>query len=304
MNAFIDSLIHYSIEVLPALAIGFLLSGIIYELVPTEWVNKYLGKKGFLSVFVSTVVGTLLPICCFGSLPVAISFYKKGAGLGPVLAFLIATPATSISALLVTYKLLGPSFAIYVFFGVIVMGVISGLIGNNLRFTPRFTQKETCPHCNEETIMGEPHKHGRGFKETTIAVIKYSFWEMPKELGLELLIGLVLAAIVASVIPIGVFIKSNLSGWSGYVFAVVFGIIMYICSTASVPLVDAFIQQGVLVGAGMVLLLVGPITSYGTILVLRKEFGMKILVVYLALVILLALGLGLGYQIYIDTIRV
>ena len=294
-NLFLMSLEHYFIEVIPAVLIGFLLSGIIYELIPTGWVNRYLGKKGIMPVLSATVVGALLPICCWGSLPVAVSFYKKGAKLGPVLAFLIATPATSVSALLVTFKLLGLGFTIYVFCGVILMGLISGLIGNKLKFTPRFALKETCPHCNEETIVGEPHKHGRSPAEIIISVLKYSFWEMPKELGREILIGLILAAAVVSIFPIGHFIKHYLAGWLGYVFSVVFGLIMYICSTASVPLVDAFIRQGMSAGAGMVLLLIGPITSYGTILVLRKEFGTRILLVYLTLVIVLSLALGIGY---------
>ena len=296
MDGFINALYHYCIEVIPAVIIGFFLSGLIYELIPTAWVNRYLGKKGLAPILSATLVGALLPICCWGSLPVAVSFYKKGARLGPVLAFLIATPATSVSALLVTCRLLGLGFALYMFLGVICMGVISGLVGNALKFAPRFAQKETCPHCNEETPLGEPHKHGRTPGQIIAAVLKYSFWEMPKELGVEIVIGLILAAMVASVLPIGHFIKYYLSGWAGYVFSVIFGLIMYICSTASVPLVDAFIRQGMSTGAGMVLLLIGPITSYGTILVLRKEFGTKILLAYLALVVLLSLGLGLGYE--------
>jgi len=68
--------------------------------------------------------------------------------------------------------------------------------------------------------------------------------------------------------------------------------LMYICSTASVPLVHAFISQGMNIGAGMVLLLVGPVTSWGTILVLRKEFGGKILLAYLMVIAIMALVLG------------
>lgn len=292
---FLLSLQHYLIEVVPAVALGFFLSGIIYELIPTGWVNRYLGKKGIMPILTATVVGAFLPICCWGSLPIAVSFYKKGARLGPVLAFLIATPATSISALLVTYKLLGFNFMAYVFFGVVLMGIVAGLVGNNLKFKPRLVEKETCPHCNEDTIAGEPHRHHRNLIGLIKAVLRYAFWQMPRELGLEIFIGLILAAIVASVFPIGLLIKHYLSDWLGYVFSVIFGLAMYICSTASVPLVDALIKQGLSHGAGMVLLLIGPITSYGTILVLRKEFGTRILMAYLALVVILSVGLGLGY---------
>jgi hypothetical protein len=51
------------------------------------------------------------------------------------------------------------------------------------------------------------------------------------------------------------------------------------------------------IGAGMVLLLAGPITSWGTILVLRKEFGGKILAIYLTVVSLMALVLGYCFSL-------
>jgi uncharacterized protein len=123
----------YLIDVLPFLAIGFLLSGLIHEFVPTRWVERRLGGRGIKPILYSTLVGTVLPICCFGSLPVAVSLRQKGARLGSVLAFLVATPATSISALLVAYGLLGLKFTVFIFFAVIIMGLVMGLVGNTGR---------------------------------------------------------------------------------------------------------------------------------------------------------------------------
>jgi uncharacterized membrane protein YraQ (UPF0718 family) len=122
--------------------------------------------------------------------------------------------------------------------------------------------------------------------------LRFGFVDMVKEIGPELLLGLVLAALVATIAPIGKFVGSYLGGGLGYLFSLVFGLLMYICSTASVPLVHAFVSQGMNIGAGMVLLLVGPITSWGTILVLRKEFGAKTLLAYLAVISIMALALG------------
>jgi uncharacterized membrane protein YraQ (UPF0718 family) len=52
----------YLIEVLPFLAIGFFLSGLIHEVVPTDWVEKHLSGKGIKPLLYSTIVGTALPI--------------------------------------------------------------------------------------------------------------------------------------------------------------------------------------------------------------------------------------------------
>ncbi|OYD15038.1 hypothetical protein CH333_06715 [candidate division WOR-3 bacterium JGI_Cruoil_03_44_89] len=332
ITQFLLVLKHYIIEILPALAVGFLLSGLVHKFVPTDWIKRYLGRGGIIPILYSTFAGMVLPICCIGSLPVAVSFYKKGARLGPVLAFLVATPATSITALLVTYRLLGMNFTVYIFFSVILMGVIIGSIGNLLKIRQRYVQNETpvdpvcgmnvvketanqmeykgknyyfcSPHC-AQVFADEPEKYlvaaDFNLRKTDITkigdVLKYAFVDMPKEIGLELAVGLILAAIVTTVAPVGNFIGNWLAGGWSYPFSLAFGLLMYICSTASVPLVHAFLSQGMDPGAGMVLLLAGPITSWATILVLRKEFGGRILFVYLAAISILSLTLGYCFSI-------
>jgi len=294
MLYFLYKLQHYFLEVAPVLMVGFLLSGIIQEFISIKWVQKHLGKKGILPILSSTLIGTILPVCCWGSLPIALTFYKKGSRLGPILSFLVATPATSISALFVSYRLLGPKFTVYIFFSVVVMGLIIGFLGNLFKFKPKKISQQVCPHCNEELIEGQ---HKKKSFERIKSILKFAFYDMPKEIGLEILIGLALAAMVATFIPVGRFISSYFSGSLAYLFSIFFGLIMYFCSTASVPLVDAFINQGMNVGAGLVLLILGPVTSYGTILVLRKEFGYKVLLFYIISICTLSLTLGYLYQI-------
>ena len=317
------------LEVLPFLAIGFLLSGLIHEFVPSQWVERRLGGGGMKPILYSTLVGTILPICCFGSLPVAVSLRQKGVRLGPVLAFLVATPATSITALLVTYGFLGLKFTVFIFFAVIAMGLVMGLVGNKVEgkakvLVPPAQQAldpvcgmnvevgkaaeteyggETyyfcCSHC-QQAFESSPEEYmggSRNIAHRMKHVFRYAYVDMVKEIGPELLLGLALAALVAAVAPVGEFVGAHFSGGLGYLFSLGFGLIMYICSTASVPLVHAFVWQGMNIGAGMVLLLVGPITSWGTMFVLRKEFGGKILAIYLAVVCVLALALGYGFSL-------
>ena len=321
---------EYLIEILPYLAIGFLLSGLINEFIPTKWVERHLGGNGIKPLLYSTFVGTILPICCLGSIPVAVSLHQKGARLGPVLAFLVATPATSISALLVSYALLGVKFTVYIFSAVVVIGLITGMVGNLIRAKPRAngTQSELAidPVCGTKVEIGKSpeteyegeiyyfccHHCQRAFEDnpegslnskfSNIAhrlkhVFKYAFVDMVKEIGPEMLLAIVLAALVATITPVGKFVGEYLNGGFGYLFSLVFGIMMYICATASVPLVHAFVSQGMNVGAGMTMLIIGPITSWGAILVLRKEFGGITLIVYLAVISLTALALGYTFSL-------
>lgn len=296
MEHFVHIFIHYLKEIIPALAVGFFISGLVHELIPEDAVLKYLGSGGIKPILASTLIGTLLPVCCWGSLPIAVSFYKKGAKLGPVLAFLVATPATSVSALLVSYSVLGLRFTVYIFFAVIVMGVLMGLVGNAIKHTPRrLAHASNCPHCR--TDPGHVHLHEKKTPtQKLISALKYAYIELPKEIGMELLVGIVLAAFVATFVPLGRLIKAYLSGWLGYLFAIVFGVLMYICSTATVPLIDSLMRQGMNSGAAMTLLLIGPVTSYGTILVLRKEYGTKVLSIFLGVLMIASFLLGAGFQ--------
>lgn len=330
---------HYVMEVLPYLALGFLLSGIIQVYIPSNWVARHLGGSGLRPLIYATVAGAALPICCIGSLPVAISLHDKGARLGPVLSFLVATPATSVSALLVSYGLLGLQFTVYIFVAVIVLGLTMGLIGNTLRFTPRpgtaMAAMATDPVCGMQVDTGKPnavsteHEGTRYFfccdacrtkfrklpshypancvtgscsckpeaGRKAMQALRHAFITMPRNIGPEILIGLVLAAVVAAVSPIGTFVGTHFAGGLAYVVALPVGILMYTCSTASVPFVHALITRGMNVGAGMLLLIVGPVTSWSTILVLRKEFGSRTLVIYLAVISMLSLAAGLLYTL-------
>lgn len=292
---FIDTFINYSLEIIPALLIGFFLSGLIHEFIPGEWINKHLGGKGIKGILYSTLIGTVIPVCCWGSLPIAVSLYAKGASLGPIFAFLIATPATSINALIVTGRFLGLKFAIFMFFAVILMGLIAGLIGNALKIKPKAKKAlaSECPSCNE--AHKEEACKKKPLSSRLKSVLKFAYIDMPKEIGLEVLIGLGLAALISSFVPLGGAVGKYLAGNIGYLFSAVFGTVMYMCATMSVPMVAAFIGQGLKTGAGATLLLIGPITSYGTILVLRKEFGLKVTLIYLGIIWTLALSLGYIY---------
>ena len=63
MAHFISVFIHYLYEVIPALAAGFFISGLVHELIPEDKVLKYLGSGGIDSIFYSTLIGAILPVC-------------------------------------------------------------------------------------------------------------------------------------------------------------------------------------------------------------------------------------------------
>lgn len=293
IDSFTLSFVGYVRELFVPILLGFIFSGLINEFVPEQFVQKHLGDDSLWSIFTATWVGALLPVCCMGSLPIAITLRKKGARLGPVLAFLVTTPATSAPAMLVSWKLMGLTYTVFMAAAVIVMGFVMGLIGNRIKMPPA-KEGESCQSC---CGTGDGHDHRRGPLVPRIqSALRYSLIELPRKIGFEILIGAVVASVIVSFEPVRDFVRAQLSGFKGYLILIVIGLIDYVCSTGSVPVANALVQSGVSYGKSMVYLLMGPITSYATMLVIRKEFGGRVLALYLFVIIAFSLLAGLLYD--------
>ncbi len=295
IKIFLFHLIHYFLEIIPVLFVGFLLSGIFYETIPEKIVKKYLVKKNFFTLLSVIIIGMFLPICCIGSLPMAVGFKQKGVKLGNILAFLVATPATSVSSILITLKFFGFSFTLYLCGVVILLGFVIGIIGNSIDKLKDDEALETNQTAADFFSKFIPKKT---FKQKIFSVLRYSFIYLPKEIGKEVIIGITIASFISSLNIVKIFIENFLYGIFGYIFAVIFGIIMYICSTASVPLVYALNNQGLDIGPSLVLLILGPLTSYATLLVIKKEFGFKILSIYLFVITFFSLLSGYIFSMF------
>lgn len=300
LNQFLYVFIGYIRELWLILAVGFLLGGLFYQFIPTAVVEQYLGEKGFKSIALASVVGVILPLCCIGTLPVALTLRRKGASLGAVLAFLVATPATSVSALIVCWKLLGFTFTVFIFFAVILIGLVMGAIGDRMKIFAgdgaALPQSGGC--CESGLEEGHAHRH-QSFPVQMKGVLKYAFITMPKEIGAQILLGIAVASLVVASAPIQYFIHTYLTGAVGYIFILFFGLIDYTCSTASVPLADAFVKSGMSHGQALAYLILGPITSYPTILVVKKQFGWKVLGMYIAVISAMSLLAGVLYDIFV-----
>lgn len=292
-DQFAEIFLIYAKELAVPILAGFLISGVLYEFIPTSIVKRYLGKKGLMPIFTTTLIGTLLPVCCFGSLPIAVAMREKGARLGPVLAFLIATPATSLPALMATGKLLGLTFAVYIFFAVVVMGLIVGIAGNFIKVPAAQAVEVKSDCCKEE----EKSENKKSFSSKIKGAFVYAFITLPREIGLELILGIAVASLIMVFYPVQNFIKEYLSGAWGYVFSLSVGLATYVCCTANVPMADAFLKSGMPPGAAMVYLLAGPITSYGMIFAVAKKFGIKVLIFYLVSISVLSILLGLIFNL-------
>ncbi len=116
---------HVVLCLLPA----FYIAGVISVFVSQGSVLKYFGvnAKKWLAYSVAAVSGTILAVCSCTILPLFSGIHKRGAGLGPAIAFLYSGPAINILAIILTARILGMEMGIARIIGAIVFSVVIGL---------------------------------------------------------------------------------------------------------------------------------------------------------------------------------
>ena len=117
---------HVILCLLPA----FMIAGVISVFVSQGSVIKYFGAKAkrWVAYTVAAVSGTILAVCSCTILPLFSSIHKRGAGLGPAIAFLYSGPAINILAIILTARILGFEIGVARFVGAVSFSILIGLI--------------------------------------------------------------------------------------------------------------------------------------------------------------------------------
>ena len=118
--------LHVLLCLIPALFIA----GAVSVFISKSAVIKYLGPKAnkILAYTVASISGAILAVCSCTVLPLFTGIYKRGAGLGPAVAFLYSGPAINVLAIVLTARILGLEIGIARAVGAVVFSVILGLI--------------------------------------------------------------------------------------------------------------------------------------------------------------------------------
>lgn len=118
--------LHVLLCSIPALFIA----GAVSVFVSSSSVMKYLGPaaKKVVAYSVASVSGAILAVCSCTILPLFSGIYKRGAGLGPAVAFLYSGPAINVLAIVMTARILGLQIGIARAVGAVLFSIIIGLI--------------------------------------------------------------------------------------------------------------------------------------------------------------------------------
>lgn len=320
------ALVEYlSLHVLTCLVPAFFIAGAIAVFVSQASVLKYFGPRAgrFLSYSVASVSGAVLAVCSCTVLPLFGGIYKRGAGLGPAVAFLYSGPAINVLAIVYSARLLGFDVGLGRAIGAIIFSVVIGLIMASL-----FRKEETVKDAAAfDALVGEadgkPVWQQLLFFAVLVAILIFAASKMWIVTGVLLavlgfilwrlfsrgeilawlketlhfvrlivpwlLVGVFAAGIITTVVP-----QEAVSTWVGgngvlaNFIASFLGALMYFATLTEVPIIRAFVDLGMGKGPTLALLLAGPALSLPNMLVIRKIMGTKKTAAYVALVVIMA----------------
>jgi len=169
---------HVVLCLLPA----FFIAGVISVFVSQGSVLKYFGAnaKKWLAYTVAAVSGTILAVCSCTILPLFSSIHKRGAGLGPAIAFLYSGPAINILAIILTARILGFEMGVARTIGAVSFSVIIGLA---MSFIYRKEEKQK----REEQMNYVPPPEKRPMWQTSfhfftlVLILVFANWGAPSK---------------------------------------------------------------------------------------------------------------------------
>lgn len=286
----IVTLFNTLLESAPYIVLGFIIAGILKFWVPADVLHKHLGRKSQTALIKSVGIGSILPLCSCGTIPLGIGLYRSGAAIGNILAFMTSTPILSPVLVALSLSLLGAKLtATFVF--VAVMGSYSiGLIGNRLLVNDtNADQDEHRENKYERVLHSEEHLTSKIFQ-----TVKWSFFNLGADVSVDVTIGLGIAALLLTFLPM-----EWISSWLGQqdfytlLYVILLGIPVYACSIPSVPVVQGLLLLGATPGAAVAYLIAGPATNLGELNAIRRSMGIKPAIYYTIALIVLALAAGL-----------
>ncbi|MBR2234798.1 MAG: permease [Prevotella sp.] len=290
MNDFFLSFLRVVCEMAPYLLLGFFIAGVLHVFVPQKFYSRYLSKQNKLSVLWAALLGVPLPLCSCGVIPTAIGLRNEKASKGAIASFLIATPQTGIDSILATFSLMGLGFAIVRPVAALITGICGGLLVNRL-VRDNDTTVDTASAC--ETVHGS--KLWR--------VLRYAYYEMIRDIGGRLVVGLLVAALIQVAVPDEFFLSFGHQPLLQMLVILAIAVPMYICSTGSIPVAAALMMKGLSPGAALVMLMAGPAVNLASILVVHKSMGRRFTSIYLLTIVGFAVIFGLllnatGWEFY------
>ncbi len=258
--------------------------------VPQNILQKHLGERSAASLIKSVGIGSILPLCSCGTIPLGIGLFRSGAAIGNILAFMTSTPILSPVLVALALSFLGVKLTITFVLVAILGSYAIGFVGNRIFESTKVPGLQES--CEKQYDQGTDAK-GQS-KSKLLQTFKWSFFDLGASVSVDVTIGLSIAALLLTFLPM-----EWISSWLGQqdvytlIYVILLGIPVYACSIPSIPVVQGLLLLGATPGAAVAYMIAGPATNLGELNAIRKSMGLKPAVYYTIALIILSLVAGL-----------
>lgn len=253
-------------------ALGALFVGLLAR-IPQELVISVLGRGGSKRGLVrATIAGLFFDLCSHGILMVGMQLYKRGASLGQVFAFLIASPWNSLSLTVILIALIGFWWTLIFILGSAVIALVAGYAADRLVDRGHLPQNPNRVELPDDyDWRGEVAELWRESRLTPTS-IGGVLWEGIRGSQMVvrwLLVGILLAVLVRAFVDPELFAQwfgPTLVGLGATLLAAT---IIEVCSEGATPLAADIYTRAGAPGNSFAFLMAGVATDYTELMVLR-----------------------------------
>jgi uncharacterized membrane protein YraQ (UPF0718 family) len=298
---------------------AYYLGGVVFAALIKTWkwdrrIRASLVRYGRASIFVAVAAGLVSPLCSCGILPVVMALSAAGVPLPPVLALLITSPLMSPDAFFITVGQLGWTFALWKLAAAAAVGLAAGLLahvlasrgilrgtsfkveklyGRDGAVRPGF-EEIVAAGCFRSADGHEGHVHER---DSRFVFFLERFRDMALVVGKYLLAALAIQALMTYYLPVNL-VEPYLGRKSALsvAFAALFAVPMPLHQVAAPVLVKSLLAAGMSPGAGMAMMIGGPVTSIPAMTALVGVYDRRAFVLYLSVGVVATLSFGYLFQ--------
>ena len=245
---------------------------------PPERSKKILGRfHGIKANIISALLGTVTPFCSCSSIPLFIGFTSAGLPLGVTFSFLISSPMVDLGSLVLLMSIFGIKIAVaYVIVGLII-AVIGGIVIEKMhmeKYVEAFIMKSSHVDISSPDLS----------KTERLQYAKEQVIETFKKVFPYILIGVGIGAIIHNWIP-EAWIEGILGGNNpfGVILATIVGIPMYADIFGTIPVAEALLAKGALLGTVLAFMMAVTTLSLPSLIMLKKTVKPKLLALFIAI---------------------
>lgn len=274
----IQFFIYDTIKIMVLLGVLILIISYIQSFFPPERRKKLLGRfSGLGARIIAALLGTVTPFCSCSSIPLFIDFTSAGLPLGVTFSFLISSPMVDLGSLVLLMSIFGWKVAAaYVILG-LVIAVVGGTLIKKLHL-----EKQVQDYIRNAKQLDVPQEELH-FKDR----LKYAWGEVlstAKKVFPYVLIGVGIGAVIHNWIPEDwiVAVLGNNNPF-GVFIATVCGVPMYADIFGTIPIAEALLGKGALLGVVLSFMMGVTTLSLPSMIMLKQAVKPKLLGIFIAI---------------------